>query len=289
VIDGSFALAFTAGMVATVNPCGFAMLPAYLSYFLGLGPPTDTEEPPVAGVGRALVVSAAVSLGFLVVFAGLGVLIRAGSQRVVDIAKYLSVGIGVALVVAGIAMLAGWRIPFSPPHVDKGGHDRTVASMFLFGVSYAVASLGCSIGPFIAIVLNSFTRDSFAAGVWSIAVYGLGMGLVLTALTVTLALARGGLLHVLRGAMAWVDRFAGVLLIIAGLYLAYYWTFNLATDSGLDSSTGGGLAQRVEGWSTDTAEFIRGNLWAIGWLSALVVGGAVVAVLLHRRRARVAA
>ncbi|MFN7150094.1 MAG: cytochrome C biosynthesis protein, partial [Microthrixaceae bacterium] len=23
-------------MVATVNPCGFAMLPAYLSYFLGL-------------------------------------------------------------------------------------------------------------------------------------------------------------------------------------------------------------------------------------------------------------
>ena len=94
MIDGSFALAFTAGMVATVNPCGFAMLPAYLSYFLGLGPATDSGEPPVAGVGRALVVSAAVSLGFLAVFAGLGVLIRAGSQRVVDIAKYLSVGIG---------------------------------------------------------------------------------------------------------------------------------------------------------------------------------------------------
>ncbi|MSV49377.1 MAG: cytochrome c biogenesis protein CcdA, partial [Actinobacteria bacterium] len=25
------ALAFSAGMVATVNPCGFAMLPAYLA------------------------------------------------------------------------------------------------------------------------------------------------------------------------------------------------------------------------------------------------------------------
>ena len=35
VIDGLFAYAFTTGMLATVNPCGFAMLPAYLSYFLG--------------------------------------------------------------------------------------------------------------------------------------------------------------------------------------------------------------------------------------------------------------
>ena len=29
-------VAFAAGMVSTINPCGFAMLPAYLSYFLGL-------------------------------------------------------------------------------------------------------------------------------------------------------------------------------------------------------------------------------------------------------------
>ena len=35
-MDARLALAFSAGMVATVNPCGFALLPAYLSYFLGL-------------------------------------------------------------------------------------------------------------------------------------------------------------------------------------------------------------------------------------------------------------
>jgi cytochrome c biogenesis protein CcdA len=28
-------LAFGAGMIAAVNPCGFAMLPAYLSLYLG--------------------------------------------------------------------------------------------------------------------------------------------------------------------------------------------------------------------------------------------------------------
>ncbi len=36
VFSGPFALALTAGMAATVNPCGFALLPAYLSAFIGL-------------------------------------------------------------------------------------------------------------------------------------------------------------------------------------------------------------------------------------------------------------
>ena len=63
VIDAPLALAFTAGMVATVNPCGFAMLPAYLSYFLGI---EGTDDGPAeAGVLRALVVGAVVSLGFV--------------------------------------------------------------------------------------------------------------------------------------------------------------------------------------------------------------------------------
>ena len=56
------ALAFAAGMLATVNPCGFAMLPAYLSYFVGL-----EEDPAAAGadrtVLRAVAVSAVMTIG----------------------------------------------------------------------------------------------------------------------------------------------------------------------------------------------------------------------------------
>lgn len=284
MIDGSFALAFTAGMVATVNPCGFAMLPAYLSYFLGLGPANGVEQP-TAGLRRGLLVSAAVSAGFLVVFTVLGLLIRAGTDWVVDLAKYLSIVIGLVLIAAGIAMIAGWRLPLTTPKLDKGGKDRTVGSMFLFGVSYAVASLGCTIGPFLAVVIGSFTRDSFLAGALSIAMYGLGMALVLTALTVTLALARGGLLHVLRRAMAYVDRFAGVFLVLAGAYLVYYWVFNLTTDNGLSSDTGGGIAKIVERWSSNAQNWIQGQgVWRLGLLLAVVVGAAVAAVVVGQRR-----
>ena len=35
MIDVSLALPFTLGIVTTINPCGFAMLPTWLGYFLG--------------------------------------------------------------------------------------------------------------------------------------------------------------------------------------------------------------------------------------------------------------
>ena len=61
MIDGAFAYAFTAGMVATVNPCGFAMLPAYLSYFLGIEGHGLRGRPTGARRLARLVVSAAVA------------------------------------------------------------------------------------------------------------------------------------------------------------------------------------------------------------------------------------
>ena len=35
MIDVDLAFPLAAGLIAAFNPCGFAMLPAYLAYFLG--------------------------------------------------------------------------------------------------------------------------------------------------------------------------------------------------------------------------------------------------------------
>ena len=64
MFDGPFALALTAGMVATVNPCGFALLPAYLSAFVGLQEGGNR----VTAVGRAVIVSLVLTAGFVTVF-----------------------------------------------------------------------------------------------------------------------------------------------------------------------------------------------------------------------------
>jgi cytochrome c biogenesis protein CcdA len=285
VIDGAFALAFLSGVVAAVNPCGFAMLPAYLSYFLELENQDPTDEPAQAGVARALMVSASVSAGFLAVFTVLGFVIRTEADGVADVIRYLSIIIGFVLIAVGVAFLMGRSFAFATPRLDRGGRSRTFWSMFVFGISYAVASFGCTIGPFVLTVLGSFTRDGTASGVLMIVAYGLGMGLLLTTLTVTLALARGGLLRGLRSALRWIDTVAGVLLILAGLYLVYYWWYDLVSDTGARDVAGGGLSSWFQQRADDIAIWLndRGAGFLALVLGAVVVA-AVAAVLAHRPR-----
>ena len=284
MIDGLFAYAFTTGMLATVNPCGFAMLPAYLSYFLGLE--DDRPRSNTTRVGRAVAVSLAVSLGFLAVFTIIGALVRAGGDVLVDWAKYVSIPIGLGLAVLGVAMVGGYHLPFTTPRLDKGGRDRTLVSMFVFGVSYAVASIGCTLPLFIGAAITSFTTRGTLSGILLVLTYGTGMALVLTSLTVALALARGGLVTRLRQVLPYVDRVAGVFLVLAGLYLVYYWIFNLRFDA-TGSTTGGGLVATVEGWSFDTQQWLqdRGG-WVLGTLLALAIG-ATAAVSVARRKSAV--
>jgi hypothetical protein len=155
--------------------------------------------------------------------------------------------------------------------------------MFLFGISYAVASIGCTLPLFIGAALTSFATRGAVSGVLLVLTYGAGMALVLTALTVTLALARGGLLAGLRRVLPYVDRVAGVFLVLAGLYLVYYWIFNLRFDA-TGSTAGGGLVATVEGWSFDTQAWLqdRGG-WVLG---TLLVGAVAITagVSLARRR-----
>ena len=140
--------------------------------------------------------------------------------------------IGVALVVLGVAMLFGYKLPISTPRLDAGGRRRTVGSMFVYGVAYAVASIGCTIGLFIATLLGSTRSDGVMSGVANVVAYGAGMALVVTALTITLAVANTGLLRVLRTGMRHVESIAAVFVVLSGLYLVYYfWVVDVNEDA----------------------------------------------------------
>ena len=286
MIDGAFALAFLSGVVATVNPCGFAMLPAYLSYFLGLENQAAADEPAQASLARALAVSASVSAGFLAVFTVLGIVIRAGGESVADVIRYLSIVIGFVLIGLGVSLLMGRKLAFATPRLDRGGRSRTFWSMFVFGVSYAVASFGCTIGPFVLTVLGSFTRDGTLSGVLMIVAYGMGMALLLTTLTVTLALARGGLLRGLHSALRWIDQVAGVLLILAGLYLIYYWWYDLVSDTGAKDVAGGGLSAWFQQRADDVALWLNDRGAGLLALVLGAVAAAAIALVVARRPRR---
>src|SRR4051812_8751529 len=150
-------------MVATVNPCGFAMLPAYLSFFLGV-------EDERASITRAFVVGTTVTIGFAATFAVVGLVVSRLTSSVYDVAPWVSVVIGTALVLFGIALLGGLDLTVRLPRLDRGGRSGGLNSMGLFGVSYAVASIGCELPLFLAAMSGAFGKN-LASGVVYFAVF----------------------------------------------------------------------------------------------------------------------
>lgn len=275
-LDARLATSFTTGLLAAINPCGFVLLPTYLLYFLGMENLRPGAER--TSVGRALAVSLSVSAGFMSVFIVIGTITKWSTRWFMDKAPYISLIIGALLVVLGVAMLFGYRLPFTTPKLDVGKRDRSVLSMFVFGIAYAIASIGCTIGPFIAIVLGGVSTDGIITGIAAIGLYGLGMALLVTGLTVTLALANTALLKALRRGMEWFEYVAGVFVLLTGLYLTYYWYRDIREQYGDDVVAG------AVSWQEELSRFVQRNQTAVVMTASIAIAVAVGLSLWLRRR-----
>jgi cytochrome c-type biogenesis protein len=264
-------LAFLRGMVASINPCGFVLLPTYLLFFLGVQAAEQAGDQR-ASMRRALVVGSAVSAGFVAVFLVVGVVTETIDTWLLSNAKYATVVIGAAFVILGVAMLAGYRPRYATPHLDAGGRTRSVGSMFVYGIAYAVASLGCTMPLFLSTVFGTGRREGFAAGVANAVFYGAGMGLVVIALTVSLAGANQLLLGALRSAMRSVDLIAAAFLVLSGLYLLYYFA---VVDVGGDTSS---ITDSVQRFQTRVSTTLAARWELIAVVLAAVVAAALVFV-----------
>lgn len=282
MIDVPLAYAFTAGLVATVNPCGFPMLAAYLSYFVG----TDDEGRDRGGrVPRALAAAAAVSIGFLAVFAAVGIPINAGVSWIYRVMPWFTLVVGAGLVVLGVGMLAGRKLSVSLPRLDRGGENRRWRSMVVFGASYAVASLSCTLPVFLVVVAGTTERVNGASGLLAFGAYGVGMSLVLMVLSLALALARESMVRRMRQALRYADRAAGVLLVVVGVYLLYYGVYAMDPTNPATVSPVG----FVDAWSSAAAAWLAEGGTSLGLVLAAVVAISAGAAVVRRRRQEPAA
>jgi cytochrome c biogenesis protein CcdA len=254
MIEAPLAFAFGTGMLATVNPCGFAMLPAYLAYFLSADG-KQGDKTGAATIARSLSVGLAVSAGFIAVFSAVGLAVIHLSAQVYDWAPWATIVIGAALAFLGFKMVRGYEPVIRLPKLDKGGRDTTFASMFVFGMSYAIASISCSLPLFIGPVVGTFRQQDLLSGFAAFVAYALGMTIVLLALTVSMGMARQTLLHSLRKAMRHVTRASGVLLVVVGAYLVHYGWYERRVQDG--STQGSEVVDLVTGWSRDISNWIR--------------------------------
>lgn len=218
--------AFGAGMVASVNPCGFFLLPSYISYHLGTEE-TDFYETSTAGrVLKALLLGGVATVGFVVIFAIAGSLISAGGRWLITVFPYAGLAIGVGMALLGLWLLAtrrtmgivaASRVTITP--------QRNLWNVFLFGIVYAVGSLSCTLPIFLVVVGSALAGQNLLTGFGEFISYALGMGAILVAVTLGAALFRGAVARWLRGAIPYVHRASALFLLGAGIYLIYYWLF----------------------------------------------------------------
>ncbi len=275
-------LALAAGMVAALNPCGFAMLPAYLTLVVR-GEGADPSR--TAAVGRALAATAAMALGFLAVFGLFGLLTVPVATAVQRYLPYATIVIGISLVALGIWLLAGRELTWNPVGSNwRWAPTARLGSMFGYGVGYAIASLSCTIGPFLAVTGSTVRSGSVAGGVLVYAAYAAGLALVVGVLAVAIALTSTALIDRIRQLLPYVSRISGVVLIAVGLYVGYYGLYEIRLFSADGNpadpiiAAAGRLQGTVAGW------VYRTSAWP--WVVALAVLVAAAAVLRVRRARR---
>jgi len=271
MIDVDLAFPLAAGLIAAFNPCGFAMLPAYLSYFLGLESQSEADR--YTGILNGLKVSLALSLGFVFVFAAIGILTNTviTEASVEKQAGYITLVIGVLLVVLGLGMIRGYHPVLNIPRLGIKATNRQLPSMFLFGVSYAFVSIGCSAPIFFVTVGGSFSRDGVLNGSAVFVSYALGMSIVITILTISLAIARSSIAEKFKNLMKYVNTISGVFLAVSGFFLAAYGWWEIQVSRGdYETNTLVDLSLRGSGRLSNWVNDVGGGRFAMACLMIVI-------------------
>ena len=108
---------------------------------------------------------------------------------------------------------------------DRFGNPASanVKGYFLFGLSYGMASLSCTLPIFLSVIGVSFAAEELAHKFAQFVLYALGMGAVILALTISMAVFRGAMVTGMRRIMPYVAPVGTWLMIVAGTYIVFYW------------------------------------------------------------------
>ena len=266
---------FTVGAVATVNPCGFALLPAW--YARGMA--AHAGRPLAERLIRSVLAGGAVSLGFVVIFVVAGLLLAAGVQWLGPALPWIGITLGLGLALVGALWVLGVRLPgLTVVETCRGVNTRYGA--FGFGLSYGLASISCTLPVFMSVAGLSFLTSNEVSTVGLIAFLA-GATSVLILVSMLGAVTGAGFARVVQVRAVLLRRLAGGLTFLAGLYLTLYWG-RVFFDStpGLDQ-----IASAVGAYASGAAMLISSPL-GIGvlLLGAFLAAGLAGVLILHGQR-----
>ena len=232
-------LAFTAGLLSFLSPCVLPLIPSYVTFITGMSVDEVQRARRTALIHALLFI-----LGFTLIFLALGATASALGRVLLAARDWVARAGGVLIIAFGLYLLGVFdsrtldrerRVHFADKPV---GYLGTV----LVGIAFGAGWTPC-IGPILgSILVYTSTQADLHRGLLLLFVYSLGLGLpfLIAALAIDRFLIAFGRY---RGAMVWMSRAGGVLLIVIGLLLVTHYFTWLA--SYLQALTPSALRSRI--------------------------------------------
>jgi hypothetical protein len=143
-------------------------------------------------------------------------------------------------------------------------------------VAYAIASLSCTVAPFLAAISAAFSHGSALAGVLAFLAYAAGMTITVGVAALAVAIAGSSAAGIARRILPHAGRIAGVIVLATGLYVTYYgyYEIRLYFTNASPSDPIVNAAAAVAGWLVRQVDIVGvwGLLAAFILLIALPVG-----------------
>jgi cytochrome c-type biogenesis protein len=227
LIDPASPLALTlfgllAGTAALLAPCAFPLFPAYVTLYLTLHDQAASARPVRRSLWYGLVCGLGAIVFFLLVGVGLSALGGALSRYLIRAKPFIAL----ILVGAGVAILAHVTLPFPKwPRMGKRlmAQRRPLRSLFLYGFGYGLASTGCTLPIYVGLVVFPLSSGAFARAFIAFASFAAAMGGLMMLLTLFIGLSKRTLIQQLIASTALIQHVSGVILILIGLYVGYYF------------------------------------------------------------------
>ncbi len=208
-------VAFSAGLLSFLSPCVLPLVPSYVTFITGL----SLEEVRTSR-RTALIHALLFVLGFSLIFITLGATASV-LGRVLFVARVWIARLGGALIIVfGLYLLGAFnfRLLGQDKRVYLADKPLGYLGTVFVGVAFGAGWTPC-IGPILGSILiyTSSTAD-LHRGLLLLTAYSAGLAIpfIVAALAIDRFLA---VFARYRGAMKWVNRVGGVLLIIVGLLL----------------------------------------------------------------------
>ena len=209
VLVGASAFSFTAGVFSLLSPCGFPLLPAFISHLIGSK----------ASVRRAFATGIFSTLGLLTTLSVFGIIASTLGSLVVRYISWIQLLVAFGIILLGAVTVVGFPLP-SLVIPSRFMNAKGSLGMYAFGVAYGLGVSGCSAPIFFSILMYSATIG-IVNGTAMLVLYALGMGAVFIAVSVLTAGAKDFILKKMSNTTPKMHKLSGLALIVFGICLLY--------------------------------------------------------------------